>query len=222
MTKKVLVLYREAERVPPYRDALLAAGLEPKFVEAGSAFSLDGYSGLMLTGGQDVDPALYGETRQEHTDEPDTELDQSEWKALTEALQNDLPILAICRGMQLLNVHHGGTLVQHVVPVERHRNVKDGDKSLPVHAVEIAGDSLLARVAGTSTWQVNSRHHQAVKTLGKGLRVSGTDPGDGVVEGIERSGRSFVLGVQWHPEDQIRRDKSQLNLFRSFGEAMGR
>jgi putative glutamine amidotransferase len=222
MSRKVLMLYRDEQRVPPYRDALLAADLDPQVVEAGSAFSLDGADGLLLTGGQDVDPALYGEARHEKTDSPDPQLDRAEMDALDEALRLDLPVLAICRGMQVLNVHHGGKLVQHLLPVERHRSVKDGDRSLPVHSVAIEVRSLLSRVAAVDAWQVNSRHHQAVNTLGDGLRVSGVDPGDGVIEAIERPDRTFVLGVQWHPEDQIRRDAAQLNLFRSFHAAMGR
>lgn len=219
MTKRVLMLYRDSERVPPYREALLAAGLEPDVIAAGSPFSLDDDHGLLLIGGLDVNPALYGEAQESETDTPDPELDAAEMSAIDEALRRDLPILAICRGMQLLNVHHGGTLTQHLDPPERHRK-RDGDRSLPVHPVAIAPGTVLAEIAGTDTWHVNSRHHQAVNTVGTNLRISARHPGDSVIEAIERTDRSFVLGVQWHPEDQICRDSSQLELFNRFGRAM--
>ena len=175
---------------------------------------MQGCDGLLLTGGIDVDPALYGEPKQPETDTPDPELDAAEISVIAEALYRDLPILGICRGLQILNVHHGGTLIQHLVPPERHRTTKNGDRSLPVHSVEIREGTLLASIAGTrNIWHVNSRHHQAVKTLGRGLRVSAVDPEDEVIEAIENPEKRFVLAVQWHPEDQVRRDSVQLDLF---------
>jgi putative glutamine amidotransferase len=218
---KVLLIYRDAERVPRYADAAVAAGLNPLIVEAGASVSIEGAHGLLVMGGIDVDPTQYGETKHPEADEPDSELDRVEREAMDAALHRDLPILAICRGMQLLNVHHGGTLFQHLTPVEAHRNIKDQDRSLPIHAVKIEGDSLLRRVIGSDETQVNSRHHQAVKRVGNGLRVCATAP-DGVIEAIEREDRAFVLGVQWHPEDQIHRDRAQLKLFESLREAMQR
>lgn len=223
MSKRVLLLYREAERVPPYRDALIAAGLEPEICPAISKPPFDDtFGGLLLTGGIDLDPELYGERRHPEADVPDPALDRAEMAAIGEALERHAPILAICRGMQVLNVFHGGSLHQHLEPPERHRFIKDGDRSLPVHPVTIHDGTLLAQIAGAPSWDVNSRHHQAVKKLGAGLKVSAISPEDGVIEAIERTDEGFVLGVQWHPEDQIRRDAPQQKLFTHFGARVGR
>jgi gamma-glutamyl-gamma-aminobutyrate hydrolase PuuD len=221
VSNKVLLICRTRERVPPYANAATAAGLDPVIVEAGSPIAVDEVHGLLLMGGIDVDPAQYGEQRDPNTDEPDPELDRAERDAIEAALRQDMPILAICRGMQLLNVHHGGTLVQHLTPVQNHRSIKDDDRSLPIHPVDIQPDSLLSRVMRSDSSEVNSRHHQAVKKLGEGLRVSAT-AADGIVEAIERGDRTFVLGVQWHPEDQIHRDRTQLKLFQGLRDAMQR
>jgi putative glutamine amidotransferase len=219
--KRVLVVYRDAERLPAYQGALAAAGIESVLKSPGSTLSFEGCQGLLLMGGNDVDPATYGETRMPQTDTPDPELDAAEMSAITEALDHDIPILGICRGLQILNVHQGGSLVQHLVPPERHRRIDDGDRGAPVHSVAIEKGTLLANIAGdATTWQVNSRHHQAVKTLGPGLRVSAVDPEDGVIEAIERPDKRFVLAVQWHPEDQALRDLAQKTLFQRFAEAL--
>lgn len=220
VNKRVLVIYREADRVTPYRDALLAAGLDPVMREANRPLSLGDSGGLVLTGGSDVDPTLYGESRQAETEPPDGERDALESSLIEEALAKDLPILAICRGLQILNVSQGGTLIQHLVPLHRHER-SDVSRELPVHPVTIQPDTLLSNISGTATWQVNSRHHQAVRTVAGNLRVSAFDPGDRTIEALEHPGRRFVLAVQWHPEDQARVDPAQLKIFRSFGAAIG-
>ena len=203
----------------PYLAALVAAGLDPVQVVAGPAASISGFDGLVLVGGSDVDPMLYGEVRQPETDPPDNERDASEFSLLEHALAQDLPVLAICRGLQLVNVFHGGTLIQHLNPPERHSRA-DGDRSLPAHAVTIQPGTLLFGISGRGTWQVNSRHHQAVKTLGKGLRVSAVDSEDGMVEALEQPDKRFMLAVQWHPEDQAPRDPEQAKIFQAFGAAL--
>lgn len=220
MNKRVLVIYREADRVLPYRDALLAAGLDPVMREASRPLSLGDSAGLVLTGGSDVDPALYGEARQAETEPPDEERDTLEASMLEKALAQDLPILAICRGLQILNVSQGGTLIQHVAPLHRHER-SDVSHELPVHPVTIQPDTLLSTIAGTNTWEVNSRHHQAVRTVAGNLRVSAFDPEDCTIEALEHPDRRFVLAVQWHPEDQARIDPGQLKIFQSFGAALG-
>jgi gamma-glutamyl-gamma-aminobutyrate hydrolase PuuD len=220
VNKRVLVIYREADRVLPYRDALLAAGLNPVLREANGTLSLSDSAGLVLTGGSDVDPGLYGETRQAETEPPDEGRDALEASLVEEALAQDLPILAICRGLQILNVSQGGTLIQHLDPPNRHER-SDVSRELPVHPVTIQPDTLLSAIAGTDTWQVNSRHHQAVRTVAGNLRVSAFDPEDRTVEALEHPDRRFVLAVQWHPEDQARIDPGQLKIFRSFGAAIG-
>ncbi len=203
----------------PYRDALLAAGVNPMLQEANRPLSLNGFEGLVLTGGPDVDPVLYGETREAETDQPDRERDAVEASLLEEALTRDLPVLAICRGLQILNVCQGGTLIQHLHPPQRHQRT-DGGRDQPVHEVAIEKGTLLAQIAGTDTWRVNSRHHQAVRRVAGSLRVSAFDSQDGIVEALEHPERRFVLAVQWHPEDQALVDPRQLEIFRSFGAAL--
>ena len=203
----------------PYRDALLAAGVNPMLQEANRPLSLDGFEGLVLTGGPDVDPALYGESREAETDQPDSERDAMEASLVKEALARDIPVLAICRGLQILNVCQGGTLIQHLHPSQRHQRT-DTRRDQAVHEVSIEPGTLLSEIAGENTWQVNSRHHQAVRTVGGGLRVSAVDSQDGTVEALEHPERRFVLAVQWHPEDQALVDPGQLEIFRSFGAAL--
>src|ERR1700722_6400003 len=117
---KALAIYRDLEENAPYEQALRDAGIEPELVLAGSDASLDEVAGLVLLGGSDVNPQLYGEERQAQTDEPDEQRDRSECGLIAEAIDRDLPILAICRGLQILNVQHGGTLLQHLDPGDRH------------------------------------------------------------------------------------------------------
>lgn len=220
MNRPVLVVYESPQSLPPYRDALLVAGVNavPQAVTAQP--SLADYHGLVLTGGTDVDPALYGETKDEKTEEPNRARDTLERALLEQAFARDVPVLAICRGLQLLNVYAGGSLIQHLESSPRHVR-RDVDRSIAVHPVNIDSDTLLSSIAGTRTWQVNSRHHQAVKKMGDNLRACAFDPEDGTIEALERPDRRFVLAVQWHPEDQVVRDAGQLMLFRSFGEAVG-
>jgi putative glutamine amidotransferase len=200
--------------------ALQAAGVNAEAHSASEPVTLHGYAGLVLTGGTDVDPGLYAQPRQAKTEEPDHERDAREASLLSEALAADLPVLAICRGAQLLNVHHGGSLTQHLTPPEKHVR-RTPDASLPVHDVRIEPGTLLSQIAGAESFPVNSRHHQGIDRVGDGLRVSAASAEDGVVEAIERPDRRFVLGVQWHPEDMVSRADEQLRLFRAFGEAVG-
>jgi putative glutamine amidotransferase len=210
---KRIVTIEDHGNTTPYVEALRQAGIEPTF-----GTSLDGASGLMLMGGDDVNPARYGETRHPETEDPDDERDRLECSLIAEALERDVPILAICRGMQILNVAHGGTLVQHL---ENHR-LKTEDKSVSAHCVEIVLGTTLAAIAGAELKApVNSRHHQAVARLGQGLIVSAMDPRDGVIEAIERPDKRFVLGVQWHPENQTaEKDSIARRLFDAFAAAL--
>jgi putative glutamine amidotransferase len=220
LNKRVLIAYREADEVGRYEMAARAAGMTPALVQAGAAATLDGCAGLLLTGGGDVNPARYGAGAHPETEPPDDERDAAEAALIEEALRRDLPLFAICRGMQILNVHLGGTLVQHVDRIDRHRT-DPWDKSEVAHAVTIEPGTLLAEIAGAESWLVNSRHHQAVDRLGAGLRVSARDEDDGTVEAMELPGRRFALAVQWHPEDQaLAGDAAQVKLFRSFAAAL--
>lgn len=177
-------------------------------------------SGICLSGGPDLDPAAYGD-RSRHAElgptEPD--LDRFELALARHADAAALPILAICRGAQALNVARGGSLHQHlpdaVGAAIDHRQHEPGDQA--VHSVEVLGDSLLARLTGKTELEVNSFHHQAVDRLGRGLRAVAWAP-DGTVEAIEAPRRAFCLGVQWHAETIVGR-REQAALFKGLVEA---
>jgi putative glutamine amidotransferase len=205
--------------VGPYARAIEAVGAEPLLREARPGLKIGSCGGLLLTGGSDVDPSLYGETPSPETEPPDPDRDAAEAALIDEALARDLPLLAICRGMQILNVHLGGSLIQHLPTAARHVR-RTADKSLPAHRVAIEPDTLLSIIAGRETWEVNSRHHQAVARLAPEMLVSARDPEDGTIEAIELPRRRFVLAVQWHPENQAPGDSGQRKLFESFAAAL--
>jgi len=215
MSEKVLVLFRDEDRLAAYQRALAAAAIDVEYRTPGQDLEMEGFGGLILTGGTDVDPALYGQNRAPETDAPDIERDQCELRLLEQATGRDLPVFAICRGLQILNVFFGGTLQQHLPQTDRHRCRPD-DKAEPAHSVSIEPDSLLSAACQTLTLDVNSRHHHAVDRLGSGLRVTARAP-DGVIEAVEHADKLFVLAVQWHPEDQVFRYSEQLRLFTEFG-----
>jgi putative glutamine amidotransferase len=215
---RVLVPYRHPKKVRPYLEALRSVGIDAHAHSVESPVTLDGFDGLVLMGGTDVNPARYGESPAPETDAPDEERDEVEFSAAADALERDLPLLAICRGMQLLNVLSKGTLIQHLGSI--HHDPDLTDPSEPAHEVEVLEGSLLRRSVEASRLRVNSRHHQAVSTLGAGLRVSARDAAFGTVEAIEGQGNRFVLGVQWHPEDQASRDSLQKKLFQSFADSL--
>ncbi len=163
---------------------------------------LDRIDALMLAGGSDIDPDMYGETREPATDHTTPTRDELELSLARGALERDLPVLGICRGLQLLNVVRGGTLLQHLPDVEgvkpQHRR-NAGTFVGNEHEVALIPGSLAAAVAGETVHSTLSHHHQAVATLGEGLVVSGTAD-DGVIEAIEDPTLGYCLGVQWHPE----------------------
>jgi putative glutamine amidotransferase len=166
------------------------------------AEALELVDGLLLIGGADIDPASYGEPRHPETVDTVPERDEFEIALTRAAIELDLPLLGICRGMQLLNVALGGTLHQHLperLGHEEHRRVP-GSFDGADHDVELVPGSLAARVAGETRHAIKSHHHQAVDRLGEGLVVSGRDLDDGLPETIEMPDKDFVLGVQWHPE----------------------
>ncbi len=161
--------------------------------------TLDALDGLMLAGGNDLDPASYGATPHAETQAPQLERDRGELALMAGALERDMPVLAICRGMQVMNVARGGSLIQHLpehLESTAHREVV-GEFS--EHPVTIAPGSLLGGILGP-TAPVKSHHHQAAGRLGAGLTpVAWSD--DGMVEALEDPDRGFALGVQWHPEE---------------------
>jgi putative glutamine amidotransferase len=173
---------------------------------------------LVLTGGSDVWPGYYGQEPDALLGDVDRERDAFELGLLALADATQLPTLAICRGVQLLNVYRGGTLVQHLSQSERHRRVGT-PKSQPAHAVRIEAGSKLAEIMGAEA-QVNSRHHQAIDRVGSGLVVTARDIEDGVIEAVEDPSQRFLAGVQWHPEDQAPVDDVQRRLFAAFAAAL--
>jgi putative glutamine amidotransferase len=163
---------------------------------------LELFDGLMLAGGADIDPASYGREAQPET--TDTVRERDNWEiALTRAaIERDVPVLGICRGMQLINVACGGTLVQHLpdhVGHEEHRRVLGSFEGAD-HDVQLTDGSLAAHAAGELDHATKSHHHQGVDDLGEGLVVSGFSTLDELPEAIEAPERRYVLGVQWHPE----------------------
>jgi putative glutamine amidotransferase len=217
--KSVLIPYRHPAKLKAYEEAVRLAGLEPMSAFVLEPPSLDGVSGLLLMGGTDVNPKLYGASPAPEADEPDDERDAVEWRLIDEALERDLPVLAICRGLQMLNVHHGGSLHQHLGSPRHDTDFED--KSTVAHEVVLEPESHLANIVESTRLEVNSRHHQAVDRLGEGLRVSARDAEDGTIEAFEQPTRRFVIAVQWHPEDQVTRKAEQRRLFERFAKACG-
>ena len=225
---------RQAQSEPPMRE--LALGLTyPQSLERAGAMPVilppllpevidllvARLDGLLLTGGPDLHPGTYGKTPHPALGPTEREIDVFELAVIRAAERRGLPILAICRGMQALNVARGGTLVQDL-PSERpgglpHRQEEAG--RVPTHSVSLAEGSRIARIAGTTELEVNSFHHQAIDRLGAGLRPVGWAP-DGVIEAVEDATARFVVGVQWHAESLSESQPVQADLLAAFvGEA---
>jgi putative glutamine amidotransferase len=191
-----------------YIDAVQRAGgaavllpADPAWVEDPDEL-LDRIDGLMLAGGADIDPSTYGEERHPATVATVPERDAFELALTRRALERDLPFLGICRGMQLMNIAAGGTLIQHLPDShghEEHRRVS-GSFDGADHDVRLQPGSLAARAAGEELHATKSHHHQGVGAVGDGLVVTGWATVDDLPEAIEQPDRRFALGVQWHPE----------------------
>jgi putative glutamine amidotransferase len=163
---------------------------------------LDRLDGLMLAGGADIDPTAYGAAPDPHTVGTVPERDAFELALTRAAFERDLPFLGICRGMQVMNVAAGGTLVQHLPDShghDDHRRVPGSFEGAD-HDVRLAPGSLAARAAGERRHATKSHHHQGVDAVGEGLIVTGWAMVDDLPEAMERPDRRFALGVQWHPE----------------------
>jgi putative glutamine amidotransferase len=194
-----------------YVDAVQRAGglalmlpPDPRSVEDPEQ-ALDLIDGLLLTGGADIDPASYGQ--QAHSETVDTvpERDAFEIALTRAAIERDLPLLGICRGMQLINVARGGTLLQHLPEHFGHGEHRRAIGSFDGadHDVRLLEGTLAARAAGELVHPTKSHHHQGVDRLGEGLLVSGVSTFDELPEAIEGADGRFVLGVQWHPEADV-------------------
>ena len=212
-----------------YVTALENAGLVPLIVpplsnDRAAAAVLDSVSGLVLTGGEDVDPARYGEQRHEKVRSINPARDATEAALVEEAKARGLPVLAICRGIQILNVALGGTLVQDIATQCKTDigHDEDGPRDSRSHEISVEPGSLIAEAIGTEHLSVNSFHHQSVKRVADGMRVTARSP-DGVIEGIESTDRRWwVMAVQWHPEEMTESPEPwDRGLFKAFARQLG-
>ena len=179
---------------------------------------LDRFDGICLSGGPDIDPEAYGAQPDPHLGPTEPDLDEFELAIARRADARGIPILAICRGAQALNVVRGGSLHQHLPDFGEkllHRQQIPGAE--PSHPVEVRRGTRLANALGAEFLDVNSFHHQAIDRLGEGLVISACAP-DGTIEGVEDPSRPFLVGVQWHAEIMCTREY-EASLFRSFVDA---
>lgn len=211
-----------------YPAALAACGATPLIIpvnlpEEALADTFQRLDGLCLAGGVDVDPAHYDEAHHPDLGHVDAARDVTELTLARWALAADLPILGICRGIQLLNVAAGGSLYQHIpaqLPQAARHDYRLAESAWerPTHRVRVHKNSQLARTLGAGEVLTNSFHHQAVKRVAAGFQaVAWTD--DGIVEGIEDPARQFTLAVQWHPEGMFRTDPYARRIFEAFVKA---
>ncbi len=199
-------------KLEDYRQSVLHVSGEVRILDLSMtvAEALADVDGLLLTGGGDLAPERYGQPRHATVVDVDEERDRFELALVAEARQRDLPLFAICRGIQVLNVACGGTLIQDIpselpAPLDHNFTVPPHQAFSHAHEVWIEKDSLLAslmreRLADADSCDVNSRHHQAVKEVAPGFKASATAP-DGVIEAMEDPAATFCIGVQWHPEN---------------------
>jgi len=209
-----------------YSEAVLLAGglplmvsnLDAPFAEA----CLEGMAGLLLTGGGDLHPSLFGEDPHPQLDFVDLQRDYFELALYRAAKARRLPVLGICRGIQVMAVGEGGSLHQHLpdLPGIIQHDAANPDGS-PLHDVSLEPGSRLSQLFGATSVRTNSYHHQAVDAAGRDLQVTARSS-DGVVEAVEGYSEDFVVGVQWHPEMNYRDDPAQMALFRAFVEAAER
>jgi putative glutamine amidotransferase len=220
----------QCAKLPDYEESVRRAGGDVRVLDRAVDRPSDviaGVHGLLLTGGGDVQPSLYGATPHPTFDPAEPGRDDYEIELVRKAIEADLPIFAICRGIQVLNVARGGTLIQDIpdeVGTTVDHRVKEPRFAI-AHDVWLTSNSLLERtlrerLEDADSLAVNSRHHQAVKDAGEGLAVAATAP-DGVIEALEDPGRRFCVGVQWHPENFWRTGEFR-ELFEAFVQACRR
>jgi putative glutamine amidotransferase len=208
-TTQPVIGVTRCSRVDDYLKSIETAGASARVLEVSENPSalLAELDGVVLTGGGDINPVLYGEERHPTVYDAEPGRDEFEIDLVRRAMEADLPVLAICRGSQVLNVAAGGTLVQDIpsaVDTDLSHSI-DVPKDAVAHDISVSAGSVLARALGRAidgrhSCRVNSRHHQSVGTLGTSL-VATAIAADGVIEGIEAPAARFCVGVQWHPEN---------------------
>lgn len=226
MAVRIGVTATDAEKAQTYVDALSQLGANPVVlsnVASQAEDDLEQLDAVLITGGADIAPHYFGEEQHPKTVANVPERDAYELELIKAAWERDVPLLAICRGVQVMNVALGGTLIQHVPDkvngeVDHHSGHDTSDR----HVVELDGDSKLGRIVSTKRFATNSTHHQALGNVADSLRVSArTD--DGIVEAVEAAEpRRFWIGVQWHPERTFPKgDAPSEEILRAFVEAAG-
>lgn len=204
-----------------YTKSLERAGAEVKWIELDdkdkavqTALRCDA---LLLPGGADVAPQLYGQTPLPECGKPNVVRDSAEPLILKAFLEAKKPIFAICRGVQILNVYFGGTLKQDIKAEQQYKHMDFMSRARSIHPVDIEKNSVLFTALGTEKTDVNSMHHQVIDKVGDNLHVTAVSP-DGYVEALELDGCSFCVGVQWHPEHMSKKNRRQQKLFDLFVE----
>lgn len=177
--------------------------------------------GLLLSGGEDVDPKYYGQTPTEKCGAIEPWRDEVEMKMLDAFVATGKPIFGICRGEQLMNVYFGGTLHQDIVHLSQSAHIDFPRKNQGNHNVTLNGGTKISRIMKKQTFRVNSLHHQAADTVGKDMIVGAVSE-DGIIESIEHATHPFCMGVQWHPEHMVRYSKQQRRIFDAFVAACKR
>ncbi|MFW5985186.1 MAG: gamma-glutamyl-gamma-aminobutyrate hydrolase family protein [Halanaerobiaceae bacterium] len=191
---------------------ILPPQIEPEVLEQ----LLDKIDGLLFSGGTDVDPYYFGEEPKKGLRRVDPGRDKFEMKLVNWALEKKVPVLALCRGIQVLNIALGGTIIQHLDGGLKHE--QDAPYSYPSHKVFLTENGYLQQVYGKTEIAVNSFHHQALQKTGSGLKVEASSS-DGIVEAVSLPDHPFVVGVQWHPERMYKTEPLQLKLFQKFVRA---
>lgn len=206
-----------------YSEAVLAAGgiplMAPSVEPEHAAAFLDGVQGVLFTGGVDVDPIHFGQEPQAGLGQVDVQRDLFELALYAAARGRGLPVLGVCRGIQLINIAEGGTLHQHLaanITSQDHSQHDSGGE--PYHTIELEPGSRLAAAYGAERIRANSYHHQGLAELGNGLRPSGR-AADGLVEAVEGTRGPFLVAVQWHPEMSFARHPEHLAPFAALVEA---
>ncbi len=213
------------KRLPPYQHSVEQAGGEVDVLlpESFSEEGMGDLDGVLLAGGGDVAAEEFGEEQHPKSHRPNKLRDRMELRLTQFALEKDLPLFGICRGLQVMNVALGGTLFQDIPdqkPSEILHDDRSGKRKDPAHHVVIHEKSVLHSILRAERFEVNSFHHQAIKKLGTGL-IPTAWAEDGIIEGIELPGRSFFLGVQWHPEEYWDSPSPFRSLFHALIEASG-
>jgi putative glutamine amidotransferase len=233
MKPRILILGppENVEYFAPYLEVVRGAGGDPELAWPGAGIRgeekalrvfLGKYGGVLFPGGADVEPRRYGEEAHENLGPTDAELDGGQFAVMKSVLSGALPALAICRGLQVLGVAAGGSLFQDI-PSQRPSEVRHSislPKGFLAHAVRLREGSVLARLSGALEFDVNSRHHQAVRENGAADCIGPLEivarAADGLIEGLEHPAHPFLVAVQWHPENLVAGHVSSKGLFEGF------